>query len=562
MACNECNQISTCNDNTNPECSCPLKLGTICVFYDGIPLLNIDAVEGDNLQEILIKIDSLFGDIVNGGLFTNVGSGVGIYKQVNLQGQAEFKTFIDSDSITVSVDGTEEFKAEVDESWLTTYIQNTFDNVNVGGGAEIYKGTNGTDEEFRTLISDTLEITQETDAVRVEFPNNFGSIPRYIVNNLYTGTEQLGTIAKPFKTIQAAIDAFVGTGTANNPQYDFATIIIQKGNTYTFTGNLSYRNLNIVIEEDAFINHSPSAGAYFCDYDTLDNTAAELSIEIREGARINLNQKGFKNIGSTGGSSEPKEIKITGTGTLQFSGTKAAGYALFEANTSNLAGYNMPNFANFAIEDTFVYSVEKDIWNIGRDADLYFKNCVIRHAGVGDVIDTASESFDQTGGYIDLDGCDIFINGVSRVNGFTQTKDPAYQCTMSITNCRLQFPQGITNLFVNKGSSDTPILYCQFFTMTSSNVIAEIFDSPVLWDTVDFRYNVIPFGNIDSTVVDLTKGNTVSVSNLIGGELIESLVQYPTRTAAEAVLMKNSKFINTNTSSGDTGTWFIDITMQ
>jgi len=135
MACNECNKITNCDEQTNPSCSCPLKLGSICVKYDGEELITLDVEEGDDLTSILVKINDLINSLINGGIFTNIGEGTAIYKQVNLQGQAEFKTIVDTDSITVSVEGTDEIKAEVDEDWLTTYVQTFITNsfTNIGG---------------------------------------------------------------------------------------------------------------------------------------------------------------------------------------------------------------------------------------------------------------------------------------------------------------------------------------------------------------------------------------------------------------------------------------------
>ena len=115
---------------------------------------------------------------------------------------------------------------------------------------------------LRTIKSNSLDIVQDTDDIFIETVS-FTDIERFIVNNLYTGSEELGTLARPFRTIQAALDAFVGTGTRDNPQFDFATIVIQRGNDYNFTGNFSYRNLNVIIEENAQVNHIPAMGEYF-----------------------------------------------------------------------------------------------------------------------------------------------------------------------------------------------------------------------------------------------------------------------------------------------------------
>lgn len=562
MACNECNQVEECNDSSNPQCSCPLKLGTICVIYDGIELLTLNVQQGDNLQEILIKIDSLLTNLINGGLFTNIGNGEGVYKQVNLAGQAEFKTFVASDSVTVVVEGTEELKAEVDEAWLTTFIENIINNNattldNVGTGAELFKGLNVNVNEIRTLVSDSIDITQNTDTISLEVAS-FDNLQRYIVNNLYTGTEELGTIAKPFKTIQGALDAFVGTGSADNPQFDFATIVIQKGNTYSFSGNFSYRNLNVIIEEDVLISHSPSPGDWLVDYDALTEISAELNIEIKQGARVALTEKGIRNRGSLGGASEAKVIKLTGQGELSLSGSRQAGFTLIDLNSADLDGYSMPTRQNLVVTDVRLETAEKDIWNVGRGSNLIISNSIIRHSDVGATIDLASESFDQTGGSIILNSCDLFIIGVQRTNAFTLSKDPAFSCSLTLNSCKLTFPGITDNFFVNKSNPDLPTLNCRFFSMTNSSTINELFDSPVLWTTVNFEFNSFFSGNIDNAKVDLTKGNTVSTTNIISGQNIASLQTFVDRTTAAASLSQGALFVNTN-SGGASSTHFIDM---
>ena len=161
--CNDCDTITDCTDSSNPDCSCPLKLGSICVIYDGIDLVVINATQGDNLQEILIKIDNLFNDLINGGLFLNIGGGSEVYKQVNVLGQAELRTFTSVDnSITVT-----QLDETIDLSIATAAVAYT--GSNIGGGQEVFNQVNVNDFEFRTLVAGSgMSITTVGDTIEIE----------------------------------------------------------------------------------------------------------------------------------------------------------------------------------------------------------------------------------------------------------------------------------------------------------------------------------------------------------------------------------------------------------
>lgn len=62
MSCHNCN----CNKCVKkPICGCPINLGTECVNYNlnlRLPTLNIN--QGDNLQDILIKIEEFVSNLV------------------------------------------------------------------------------------------------------------------------------------------------------------------------------------------------------------------------------------------------------------------------------------------------------------------------------------------------------------------------------------------------------------------------------------------------------------------------------------------------------------------
>lgn len=508
MACNECNK--PCLDNQAPKCSCPIKLGTICVLYDGEPLGNLDVVAGENMQDILVKIDAL---ISHSNLHKNIGEGAGVFKQINLLNQVELKSLISSDG--------------------------------------------------------TLDISELENEIDIKLTSSLSDFPRYIVNNLYNGDEELGTIGKPYKTIQNAIDAFVGGGTKNSPENENATIVVQKGNTYTFTGNFSYRNLNVIIEEGAVVNHTPPAGGFLIDYDELTDIKSTGSLIVKDGARLNLSQKGIRNKGSLGGASQVKTIKISGgsgDGEIRLTGSKQSGYALIEANYQNESGYGMPAFPSITFDSIKITSSEKDVWNVGREAEVTFRNCKIRHSFKGSTIDIASESFSQVGGNITLYNCELHIGGGARTNCFTLQKEASFGCNLTIEGGKLVFPDTITNFFFRYGT-ENPTVDCRYFSTTSNIPLSYIFyTSSGIWSSgALFKYNIFDGGEIafDSGGgifgTDLTNGNTVSSSNIIGGRNVATLVKYPTRANAAINLTTGSMFINTNSGDVDSDTWFLDI---
>ena len=515
MSCNNCNSITPscgCTDPCTPNnCGCAVKVEDKCVTVT-VDLECASIERGKTLDKVLIDLDQYLCDLLD--IIQNTGS------------------------IQIA---------------------------NVGGEVEVYKGISGLGvREFRTFVSDTLVITQNTDTISIEQVDITG-ILQYIVNNTYTGDEELGTVIKPFKTIANALTAFVGSGTADAPENQNATIIIQKGDPYTFTGNFTYRNLNVIIEEDTVVNHSPVSGAWLADYNALTEIKSDLNIVINSGATLTMNQKGFRNRGSLGGAAQRKQISITGTGTLRLTGSKAAGYTMFDANYANEAGYTMPAFQNFTVGGINVHAVEKDIYNVGINTTVVFSDCNLRHSDVGSTIDVASEVFDQKGGSVSLNNCELSINA-TRTNCFTISKEVSSVSILSLNFCKLLFPGTITNFFTRKGTNN-PTIECQYFTTTINIPLTNIFniESGGVWTEVYFRYNIFSGGAVGNdsggvpTTVDLTNGNTRSVNNLIGGQNIDSLVTYGSRALAAVALESGSKFLNTNSANVDTDTWFIDI---
>lgn len=116
---------------------------------------------------------------------------------------------------------------------------------NVGDGAGVYKNTTSFTFNLKSLkfesvgtgispikdvlvgpdtitfrikesVSDSLEITEDGDNIRYEIPSTFQGID-YYVNINYTGTDELGTASKPFKTLQKCQNVILNRDSIVNP---------------------------------------------------------------------------------------------------------------------------------------------------------------------------------------------------------------------------------------------------------------------------------------------------------------------------------------------------------
>ena len=174
--------------------------------------------------------------------------------------------------------------------FLTEYItvENINENINiinVGEGLEVYKGYNTTsnEHEFRTvvtenlgtgksflkdiqqntdelkvrvktLVSDNLTITEdeENNTIKINSPVSTSNLSFYVDVNSISDTET-GLLSSPFKTLNKALDSFIGTGTWYNPQYKGYNITLLStcalleaaGVDYNGYVNLDINNLNI-----------------------------------------------------------------------------------------------------------------------------------------------------------------------------------------------------------------------------------------------------------------------------------------------------------------------------
>ena len=321
MACNTCiqNNDCGCNNPCPPEnCACPVLLSSDCInnVTEDLECSGID--KGQTLTEVLVQLDAFicekFNQTVAYFTLLNVGTGAEVYKGVNGVGNKLIRKINKVGNLITVTQNTDDISISIDETALGTFIEAN-QKTTVGIQLEpsdtdnknVYKNTTVVGDvstlNFRSIVSTdgSVVLTETASTIDITLPIIEDlSIPNFIVNSAYTGTEELGTISKPFKNLPQALTAFVGTGSNINPQFPNAVITIQKGMGYVFTGNLNYNKLTIVWEEGVDFTSNPSTGDFLLDYDTIVGTQElNINLTIKEGTSIKLLKSGFRNAGTS-----------------------------------------------------------------------------------------------------------------------------------------------------------------------------------------------------------------------------------------------------------------------
>lgn len=121
---------------------------------------------------------------------------------------------------------------------------------NIGDeGIGIYSTTEDNTLKFKKISSSSLNIEEEDSVIYINTPVDENSLSFY-VNSNFTGSVSDGSILKPFKTLDTAIQAFKGTGTNADPQYKNKAKIILLSNVTTD----SLLNVNFVVIEGGNFN--------------------------------------------------------------------------------------------------------------------------------------------------------------------------------------------------------------------------------------------------------------------------------------------------------------------
>ena len=179
----------------------------------------------------------------------NLNIGVGsenVYKGYNaVNSKHEFKGIKDSTSLDVS-SNTTDISIEIKEN-----VQS------LGTGIAVYKEFDGTTKKhkLRSIASSagSINVTLVGDNINIDVPVDENNKSFYVDSN-YTGATEEGTLGKPFKTLNKALDVFVGAGTWYNPTnkgykitlLSSVTLYAAAGTGYTGRNNLDINNLDII----------------------------------------------------------------------------------------------------------------------------------------------------------------------------------------------------------------------------------------------------------------------------------------------------------------------------
>lgn len=240
MSCNKCNTVKQCTCEP-VNCGCPFDLETKCVRFTG----NCDTgylgiKKGEHLESILCKLNNVIGGVIE-------------------------------------------------------EVENPITNINVGDGSPSNIGVfNQYDVaedkyEFKSLNSNSLEISENEGTIYIEtISEDF--VKTFYVNSKYTGEEELGTLAKPYKTFDGAKSAYIGTGTFYDPEFLGAKIVIFGESGNSTTENLNVLGLNLEIQEGSNLVYT-GADEYFYDMTVLQNELGGLGSQT-ENITIVLSGKG------------------------------------------------------------------------------------------------------------------------------------------------------------------------------------------------------------------------------------------------------------------------------
>lgn len=519
------------------------------------------------LQNLTIGIDTVpitDTDFIKVAGFTKLGDGTNTLKGYNVStGDQEFYS-LKSLGLDISVVGE------------NIMIESKAGN-NLGNGIQIYKGLNPTTKihEYYNLKSNSLNISKEmsglveTGNILFEIPTT-SDTPKYYVNSGYDiggSAVENGSPSKPYKTIENAITAYIGSGTAQNPQSINGDIIIQKGTGYNFTGTfeLNTGTGSIILEENTTITSNPS-GDWLCDFDNLSTAViSTLNIVLSNGSGITLNKNGFRNKGTVvnnGAFTDSKAINIFGSGLIyqDLNDNVNILYTIFESNYTTSNTFKNDSGSTINVTDTVIFSLTQQFVKNGGNSTCSFNNVIFKSGTANSNINTSIKVFDIIGGNIRLLGGQISSGSTDlRDVLFYLNKSSSIPCSLVIRDVLILGT--MITLFNNSSPNNSTLEIIGLKTLYF--ICTNIAKSPsIIWTSCKIYNCVFESGEVDFTQVDLTGGNVYSTYNIFNGNVVENLRIFVNRSAAISNgLKKGSKFINTSGISSPTTGWIIDAVM-
>lgn len=534
--------------------------------------------------------------------------------------ETELSEFIKENGKTYSVDnvgtGVEVYKDSTVVGDNTQFNFRTVVQENQGTGKSFLRDIQQTTDELKvrvkTLVSDNLTITATDEEVRIETPMT-ASIPALYVNNLYIPTYQewlsensaqnggtpivgfvfrgKGTLAQPFTdsivyplaggsatiipntAIQNALDgdsayafpySYVGSIALSysrlNPQRVGQKIKIQDNTSYyNFAGDFGYSQIDLEIGA----NVTSSTTGYLIDMDNSSHfniLSDRATITIGESYILEISGDGLNNSGTniaTNIEQQSRGIGLQGKGGIVALTNDITKYII---NSDILStGNNNDGSLTFRIE-CGIYAKYQGILKIGGVSRVWNFG-KMQSSDPNAVVDVNLKPYLLLGGdFRSFQGSRLEFSG-ARNDAFVFTPTGGFIPKMVGQSAAISSLSTITNLFTKTNNN----LATLSFTNSDSSVsllVTNIFESTNLWG-VYFNKNIFQTGTIDSTKADLTIGNTVSVTNSIGDNLIENLRIFDDRVdAISAGVPLYSAYLKTSGVAYPTTTgWVRDIVL-
>lgn len=534
----------------------------------------------------------------------SIGTNTPVYKGYNIiELQHEFYSLISQKSLELTIINQNSIRLEI----LENIIKH-------GGGLSIYKEFDNQEKKhiLYDIYSDTLNLSIKTinnkEVFTIEIPES-SSIPSLYVNQDYKPTYKdwfdaggntnpsflfkgLGSLSKPFTNsinytntttftitsntaIANAIEAYIGTGTVDNPQKGFQYIVVQASNTqYLYDGDFTIRHFRLRLEPNAYVKCTKSTG-YIIDMDNntvFPNTGNSYDVVFYLDSNSTLEVKvPFRNSGSSLSSNNfaiSKILYIKGNkGNLVELEPYTSGLAIFDADSTGTKNYNNDGNLSFDINNVIVYSRFNTIAKIGGLSKINFNQSELSSSTIIDTVNVNLPFIEQNGGLLRFFDCIVSCYGGGvRLKAFKFTppttassSSSIYKPNLVIRNTRFIGYAGTWFYKENNYFVGIDILNCTSLYFTGN----QLFDTSGAskW-YITLRNNVFEQININFNKLDLTNGNNISSSNTIGNNVIETLVKYGSRTdAINGGLPLGAKFINTNGMNINTPdpSWKLDI---
>ena len=235
---NDCFEMNNCNDCEDKKpCGCEKTYNILCGIYNGDFLETLNISKGENLQDIIVKINEKLNEIISTEIscdfsLNNTGDGVELYNSIT-QETGNIKSLIESELIKIKDNST-----TVDFSIDENALENLFD-----------------------------EFLEENGGVLCSILNNCDDVDTYTV----TGYFEQGTEVELTTLSGTTIKTPISSVEVNTPAEDtilFFTITGVPNGNYIVTnvlteidgvGGATYADFNItIINEDKHIDYEES----------------------------------------------------------------------------------------------------------------------------------------------------------------------------------------------------------------------------------------------------------------------------------------------------------------